>query len=840
MRLEDTDADGRMDTSEVFLEQLVNPRAVAVTNAGVLIAEPPNLWLCELSGRDAACREKRRLGDYGVAADGGNVEHLENKLLPGLDNWYYNSKSSRKLRLVDGKMQSRESLYRGQWGLARDNVGRLYYNHNSNLISADFFAAEDLFSEESTTPAPGLGVVLTAPEEVFSVRVNPGVNRAYLEGVLRPDGRLRQATSASGLVVYRGRQFPRQYRRNVFVAEPAANVVARFSIAENGLELRAEHHLYPDEKWGQREFLASTDERFRPVDLLNGPDGNLYIIDMYRGLIQDQQFLTEELREQVLQRQLEVPIGLGRIWRLRHAAGADDTASGGMADSELVGGLADAGAEHLVSLLRSENGWHRDTAQRLLLRIPGQGSAQLRSLVGGAHSLAAIHALWTLHGRGELERETVLAALALDDTRRQVQALWAGRAVLKMQDLLTLAETAQSAGEAVRMQLAFAMGDHAQDPQVQDHLLELLAADTDSQYVRQAVVHAVKGHESEFLSRVLAHGITATDTASAVGILRQLTASAWRSARSGLDREQAATPAMTALLAILEAQTGAREWAQIAMLQGLHGLARGSGFKPVVLAEAPPVFAQGSGDVSAALWDARLLGRRVFTWPGDELATGVEPLSKQQLALMERGAAIYTVCGACHGQDGAGIAGLGTALAASAWVEAAPEQLGRIILQGFDTEQAGIMPGHGHLEELDDHSLAGLMLYLRRSWGNNASPVSVEMAASIREAGGSRTRLWTVEELEAVAIARNYQRFAGSYRMSFLTVTIEEEFGVLHLKAPMYGGNTLIEEAEGVFTMAGDSSGPVRIEFQISTDGSVPSFTLYRQGQTMSAQRVQP
>ena len=82
-----------------------------------------------------------------------------------------------RIAVVDGKMRSRESLYRGQWGLARDNVGRLYYNHNSNLISADFFAAEDLFSEESTTPAHGLGVVLTAPEEVFSVRVNPGVNR---------------------------------------------------------------------------------------------------------------------------------------------------------------------------------------------------------------------------------------------------------------------------------------------------------------------------------------------------------------------------------------------------------------------------------------------------------------------------------------------------------------------------------------------------------------------------------------------------------------------------------------------------------------------------------------
>ena len=71
-------------------------------------------------------------------------------------------------------------------------------------------------------------------------------------------------------------------------------------------------------------------------------------------------------------------------------------------------------------------------------------------------------------------------------------------------------------------------------------------------------------------------------------------------------------------------------------------------------------------------------------------------------------------------------------------------------------------------------------------------------------------------------------------------MTIEEVFGVLHLKAPMYGGNALIEEAEGVFTTAEDSSDPLKIEFQISADGSVPSFTLYRQGQTISAQRVQP
>ncbi|MCP4829730.1 MAG: cytochrome c, class I, partial [Proteobacteria bacterium] len=316
VRLEDTDGDGRMDSSEVFLGGLVNARAVAVVNEGVLVAEPPHLWLCEVPSRESLCDRKRRVGDYAVDVE-SNVEHMENGLLQGLDNWLYNAKSNRSLRLESGELLERRGSSRGQWGITRDAVGRLLYNHNSTWLQADLFAGEDLVQAGRMRQLKGLGVNLTSPAPVYSVRVNPGVNRAYLPDTLRADGRLNQATGVSGLVAYLGDQFPRRYHGDVFVPEVAGNVVAQFEMREEGIALTAEQQLYADSRWGKRDFLGSTDERFRPVDAYNGPDGALYIIDMYRGIVQDDHFLTDELREQIFQRQLDAPIGMGRIWRIR-------------------------------------------------------------------------------------------------------------------------------------------------------------------------------------------------------------------------------------------------------------------------------------------------------------------------------------------------------------------------------------------------------------------------------------------------------------------------------------------------------------------------------------------
>ena len=103
---------------------------------------------------------------------------------------------------------------------------------------------------------------------------------------------------------------------DAFIPEPAGNVLAHIDIEDDGVTVRGAQVRTPDPDWGERAFLASTDERFRPVDCAVGPDGALYVVDLYRGILQHRQFVTTYLRKQVLERGLDRPVGLGRIWRI--------------------------------------------------------------------------------------------------------------------------------------------------------------------------------------------------------------------------------------------------------------------------------------------------------------------------------------------------------------------------------------------------------------------------------------------------------------------------------------------------------------------------------------------
>ena len=224
---------------------------------------------------------------------------------------------------------------------------------------------------------------------------------------------------------------------------------------------------------------------------------------------------------------------------------------------------------------------------------------------------------------------------------------------------------------------------------------------------------------------------------------------------------------------------------------------------------------------------------------------GIKPLSPEQLQAMAKGEVFYVQCAACHGADGKGISGLAPALAGASWVTGPPEWLGRIVLQGmtgpvevngevFD----GVMPPHGHLPELDDSTLAGLMTYLRRSWGNTADPVSADTVASIRAASADRTAPWTAEELEAVPFDRGYSRFVGKYKVSFVTFTIKDKPEGLFLSVPMYGSGILQPQSDTVFVgaAAGES---VKLEFVVDPDGSVNKLLLFRDGQEIPLNRVE-
>jgi glucose/arabinose dehydrogenase/mono/diheme cytochrome c family protein len=835
VRLTDTNGDGRMDKSEVFLDHLVMPRAVAVVNEGILIAEPPNLWLCELPNKEALCSNKHKVGDYGLSDGDTSIEHLENALMLGLDNRLYNSKSSRSLNLQNGAMTEREEIFRGQWGITQDNWGRLLYNNNSNFITADYFPGYYLRAEHALTKQAGLQEVLSDPEEVFSIRVNPGVNRAYLDGTLRKDGRLQNATAVSGLVAYRGGQFPPEFHSDVFVPEPGANVVAQFRLSEAGMGLSAEHLTYPDTKWDQREFLASTDERFRPVDAKLGPDGALYIIDMYRGIIQEQHFLTDELREQIFLRELDRPLGRGRIWRIRHKAGAV---------KQPAPALSTYSSAELVDALGSDNGWVRDTAQRLLLARDDVPLTALQASVTGSNSLAATHALWVLVGRNELDEKTLSSALAHRDFRVQIQALRAGESGLEERQLQALASR-DELPEALQVQLAFSLAARASGTESQEVLLNLLAANFDSVYLQQAIARAVRGQELEFLPLALTHPVLAKESDAGASLLGRLAGQAYLTQRGSVSDTGAAPQSLIRVLDLMATEQGADEWRQLAMLDGLSRITLAPGFVTAVMTEAPAIFADPNIDGDSPLWGARLKARRAFTWPGDELAAGIIPLSPQELALMQQGEAFYGSCANCHGSLGEGIAGLAPALANSPWITGPPEWLGRIILQGMigpveinNETWDGVMPAHGQQAGLDNATLAGLMTYLRRAWGHTESPVDEKLAADIRQMSDHRSKPWTVEELKHVKFDRGYGRFIGKYKVSFVTFTVSEIDGELNLSVPMYGGGPLVEITPTLFEVV-ENGESVQIEFIVEEDSTVKQLILTRGGQKIPIKRIE-
>jgi mono/diheme cytochrome c family protein len=279
------------------------------------------------------------------------------------------------------------------------------------------------------------------------------------------------------------------------------------------------------------------------------------------------------------------------------------------------------------------------------------------------------------------------------------------------------------------------------------------------------------------------------------------------------------------------------------MLEGMESVAVSNGFVPVNLEGPPPIFADGTVSEEDPLWNARIAARVAFTWPGDELALGITPLSPEQLEMVAQGEKFYAQCAACHGENGGGTSGLAPPLAGASWVTGPPEWLGRIILQGMtgpvqvlETSFNGVMPPHGHMKELDDTTLAGLMTYLRRSWGNKADAVSPEVVSAIRAASADRSQPWTAAELEAVPFDRGFKRFEGEFAISFVTFTFEEKPDGLHVNVPMYGSGKM-EDINATTFGAAAGGEDVQIEFVVEADGSVNSLILHRKGEKIRVKR---
>src|SRR4051812_43115880 len=353
--LEDTNGDGRMDRRTVFADGLVLARSLKVLDRGVLVAEPPNVWLMRDTNGDLRMDTKERVTDQYGRFD-GDPQNNANGFYWGLDNRMYTAgQSDVQLRLKDGVFEVQKTLQRGEWGVTQDDGGRTYRNTNESALHVDLVPTSYYARNPNLLRTRGSYERLADDNSdlnvVWPVRPNPGTNRAYQTGIDREDGSLAKFTSVCAPLVYRGDRLPADLYGNVFVAEPAANLVSRIVLSDDGAGIRAR------KAYDRGEFLASTDERFRPVFLSNAPDGTLYVADLYRGIIEHRISITMYLRDQIAARKLDRPTGYGRIYRIVHETTTRDT-------STL---LTPATPERMVETLAHPNGWRRDTAQRLLV-----------------------------------------------------------------------------------------------------------------------------------------------------------------------------------------------------------------------------------------------------------------------------------------------------------------------------------------------------------------------------------------------------------------------------------------------------------------------------------------
>jgi mono/diheme cytochrome c family protein/glucose/arabinose dehydrogenase len=734
--LEDTDSDGRMDVSTIYIDSLVMPRALAVVKGGALIAENNSLWVTEDLDGDLRADTKTLL-DSNYAAN-GLPEHSDNGLWRGVDNWYYNAKSHFRYKLIDNEWQRDSTEFRGQWGLSHDDKGRLHYNYNWSQLHADLVPPNYLARNANHTPTSGIDEGLTIDRRVYPIRDNPAVNRGYIPGTLTEDGKLLEFTSACSPLVYRGTALP-EFKGNVFVCEPAGNLIKRNVVEETGLQLTA-YDPHPG-----REFLASTDERFRPVHTATGPDGALYIADMYRGIIEHGPYITPYLKEQIIQRKLSQPVRMGRIWRILPG------------DEQLPEPvkLSTLSSSELVKYLSHENGWYRDMAQRLLVeREDASVVPALTELAQhGETELGRFHALSTSEGLNA-ENLDVLFALLEDES------------TLIATTTLRLIEPLATDDSEARTKLQTALLDRDEDSSIDLALQQALSAvvlapsatnqvlskiimqfDT-SAMVRDAVLSSLQDREFAFMQHLRQQPDWQQSSPARAILLETLTAAIVNKGDSG------------ELLALLSDLNTSQNfgWQEKAIASGLVVKGTQEKNQPVKLASAPDLLTQNHAEITPVQQKAIA---SLFTWPGHAPRSND---SAKQNRLGEEGQKQFalgrqhylTTCAGCHGTDGEGINRFAPPLVASDWVLGDQKRLALLLLHGLEgpiqvggkiydaPEILPVMPAHS---TMDDAELTAIMTYIRNAWGNQAEPIPRGLVGRTRHTSQGRVVPWTAEEL---------------------------------------------------------------------------------------------
>lgn len=488
--LEDTTGDGKADKRTTFLENLLLPRALAFVPGGVLFGDQNKLYFVARDGDKPKGEPVVVDESY---AKGGNVEHKSNSMMPGIDNWFYNAKSANRYKWVDGELIKDGTSFRGQWGISRDDFGRLFFNSNSTLLIGDRILPNLVFGNDAVKMKTSISSRV-GNNAVYPGRITPGLNRAYIsslngysQNTIDPNSfKLINATGACGPVIYRGDQFPKAWKGRAFVCESAAQLVKAIDIESKHGKTSGSHPLKG------REFLTSTDERFRPVNAYSAPDGSLYVVDFYHGIIQHKTYMTTYLRRQTLSRGLEGPgLGHGRIYRIK----AKKKPLSKMAD------LSKLKSSKLVGIFQSENGIQRDLAQKELIdRHAVDATPTLRTTIRNGNKFAKIHAIWTLEGLGTLEAKDLAGLIASGDDELVSSALYASLSLPQIERVKLL--NAVGAHQATKMTLPYKARALAsmKTTEAQEALVELLKKSGKEAFVREAAIAGMSDTSPLFIA----------------------------------------------------------------------------------------------------------------------------------------------------------------------------------------------------------------------------------------------------------------------------------------------------------------------------------------------------
>ena len=526
--LEDTDGNGSYDRSLLFADRIDSPGAVICWNGGVFVGAVPDIVYLKDTNGDGRADVRRRVFT-GFARDRAG-EAMLNSFRWGLDNRIHLSTNlaGGNVRRVGPdaapavSVRGRGFIFDprtlafeltsggGQHGMSMDDWGRKFVCSNSvpaqMLVYDDRYLARNPFL---AGPAAAQSIVPTG-KHTRLFRLSPFEPWRVLRTRLRKNKLIKGSdeggtpggffTGATGVTVYRGDAWPAEYRGNLFVGEVSNNLIFRARLERDGVRMVARRAD------ARREFLASRDNWFRPVQLANAPDGTLYVIDMSRELIEGAAFLAD-----VILKHIDITSGMdrGRIFRIVPE-------SARLRPPPRLGGLS---TTRLVLLLDHPNGWHRDTAARLLYQRQDTAAiGPLSRLARTARSsLGRVHALWALAGlvvdaggdgrppRTALTAELVTRALDDEDPEVRIQALRLAEPLASDSEALRLkiVSTVDDAELPVRYQLAFSLGAMP-GPVARRALARLIRRDVGNSWVRFAILSSLAEGGGEVLGRLVA------------------------------------------------------------------------------------------------------------------------------------------------------------------------------------------------------------------------------------------------------------------------------------------------------------------------------------------------